>query len=154
MIRIAAYKGKSFASRLIKLVTGGEYSHVAIMLSDNEIVEAWSSSNKVRVISSLSDGHTAKTPVDIYELPMTELQETRFISGLRSYIGVKYDWMGLVAYLFGRNMQVEKKVFCSELVGIMCHKTPLKFFKDIPSYKLSPSDIVERLKPLTHVVTK
>ena len=40
-MRILGYKGKSMTSKLIQLQTRSEYSHVAIMLDDLSVVEAW-----------------------------------------------------------------------------------------------------------------
>ena len=149
MIRIAQYKGKSWVSKIIKAVTRGEYSHTAIMLADDEIIEAWQGCNRVRVIKNISDGHKAGTPVDIYAIPMTMSEEVIFRRRVRGKVGTKYDYMGLMAFLFNRARWDRKgKVFCSELFySAYRHVSPRMFTDTVEPWQVSPSMITRTAIP-------
>ena len=148
MIRIAQYKGKSFASKVIKFVTRGQYSHTAIMLADDEIYEAWQGSNSIRVIKSLSDGHSQGTPVDIYELPSTGLQEKMFTEYLTRQVGKKYDFLGLVSFYFNKSKSNrEDRWFCSELFVAACNFADIQLLSNVEPWQVSPTMVTRSPLP-------
>ena len=157
MIKVAQYKGKSLASRLIKFGTRGKYSHTAIILEDNIIVEAWEGCNEVRLIHNVSEGHSHGTPVDIYEVDIDPTKEEEFSKFITSQIGKKYDKLGLVAFYFNREkLNRENKVFCSELLAEGCHSIGCFFWgDDTKPWQLSPTGVIrsERFKFSHSMVT-
>lgn len=139
MIQIAAYKGKSFISRMIRLLTYSEYSHIAIrfmvdmeveysgglrVIAAGNVIEAWSGG--VRLAKDISAQHTPGTAVDLYEFktPLTTDQATYMARFLVSQLGKPYDYPNVLrfvpvvrallptppAYSWNRT-----HVFCSEL---------------------------------------
>jgi len=140
MIRIGQYRGISLASRLIKLICRGKYSHTAIILEDKKIVEAWQGCNEVRIIKSLSDGHKSGTKVDIYEIPCTGLQERMFTEYLMRQVGKKYDFLGLVSFYFNKSKyNREDRWFCSELFVAACNFADIQLLNNVEPWQVSPS---------------
>lgn len=41
MLKFVAFKGVSKSSKIIKFFTWSEYSHIAVLLQDNTLIEAW-----------------------------------------------------------------------------------------------------------------
>lgn len=140
MIRIAQYKGKSLTSKLIKFVTWGKYSHTAIMLEDDLIVEAWQGSNSVRIIKSLSDGHKPGTEVDIYSVRMGKNQEKIFRKFVLDQVGVPYDYWGIHGFLWRKNRQNPNNWFCSELFAGGCKAARVLLLNNKEPHQISPSD--------------
>ena len=137
-IRIAQYKGRSLVSKVIKRVTRGEYSHTAIMLDDDRIVEAWEGCNEVRIITDLSDGHKPGTSVDIYEVNMGSRQEEKFREFVEAQLGKKYDYLGLVGFYFNSGVHNENKWFCSELFAAACIHAGIGLLNNVAAYQTSP----------------
>ena len=146
MIRIAQYKGKSLTSKIIKFKTRGVYSHTAIMLDDNKIVEAWQGSNEVRIIESLSDGHKPGTEVDIYYLDATQSQQVLFVEFVMEQLGKKYDYLGILGFVFNRNFHGQDSWFCSELFMAACVYAGIVVLKNTESWQASPSLITKSPK--------
>ena len=139
MIKIAQYKGKSLTSKGIKFVTRGPYSHTAIMLEDDCIVEAWHGSNSVRIIESLSDGHTPGTPVDIHSVRMGSEQERIFREFVLAQVGKDYDQWGIVGFLSNRDLQRGESWFCSELFAAGCEKARVALLNNVRPSQVSPT---------------
>ena len=140
-VKIGQYKGRSLTSRIIKFVTRGEYSHTAIILDNDRIVEAWQGSNSVRVIKSLSDGHKPGTPVDIYSVRMGSEQEREFREFIEAQIGKKYDFWGIWGFLRRKDLQRGESWFCSELFAAGCGAAGVRLLNGIPPAQVSPSMI-------------
>jgi len=133
-------------------MTWGEYSHTAIILSDTEIIEAWQGCNKVRVISSLSEGHTKGTPVDIYNIELTEEEEERAVQFIRKQVGKKYDYFGILGFILRRGTQSQGKWFCSELCSATLNAAGVPLLKRIADSKVSPTLI--GISPLLTLTTR
>ena len=150
MIKIAQYKGKSWVSKAIKFVTRGQYSHTAIMLADDCIVEAWEGSNSVRVIESLAEGHKPGTPVDIYSVRMGSEQERVFREFVLAQVGKKYDYWGIFGFLRRKDLQRGESWFCSELFAAGCEKAGVTLLKNVRPSQVSPSMVTR--SPITQFV--
>jgi len=138
-IRIAQYKGKGIGSKAIKLLTWGQYSHTAIMLEDDLIVEAWEGSNSVRIINSISDGHKPGTPVDIYYIDVSAKQEGLIREFVLAQVGKEYDYWGIHGFLWRKQRQCDESWFCSELFGASCEHASVRLFNNVPPWRMSPS---------------
>jgi uncharacterized protein YycO len=110
----AAYRGKSFVSNGIKLLTYSQYSHTAALfegdmevetngerhfIASGSVCEAWKGG--VKLSSSLSERHERGTTVDIFALkvPMTPEQEKKVASYLVRHIGVKYNYINVLRFV-------------------------------------------------------
>ena len=154
-IRIAQYMGRSFISKVIKKVTRGEYSHTAIMLDDNRIVEAWEGCDEVRIITDLSDGHKPGTPVDIYEVSMGSRQEESFREFVEAQVGKEYDYLGLLGFYFNSGLHNEEKWFCSELFAASCLHADVGLLNNVAAYQTSPrlASVSPKTKYIKSIIT-
>ena len=143
-IRVAQYKGVSLTSRLIKFCTGGVYSHTAIMLEEDCIVEAWEGTGSVRIIKSLSEGHTPGTPIDIYHVDIPPHKEKEFREFVMGEVGKSYSMRGLIAFYFNSiNWRRDDEWFCSQLMVGGCHSINEMFWGEgTKPYQISPSSLV------------
>ena len=147
-MRIAAYRGKSFVSRAIRWQTRGVYSHIAVMLSDDEIVEAWHNPARVRIIKSLSDGHTPGTQVDIFEVPTTPEQDAIIRSFLLAQVGKKYDFAGVVRFMSRRDKDNIDKWFCSELAFAAFQLAGVYLLRRIRAFQVDPVRLITSPVPV------
>jgi len=144
-IKIAQYKGKSWISKIIKFVSRGEYSHTAIMLEEDYIVEAWQGSDSVRVIQSLSSGHIPGTEVDIYSIDLGKKQEERFRKFVQDQVGKPYDLWGIHGFLWRRDTQRSQSWFCSELFAAAYQEAGKKLYNDTEPSQISPSMVARSI---------
>ena len=142
MVRVAQYRGLSLISKTIKLTTGGPYSHTAIVLEEDFIVEAWHTTNRVRVVRGFDDGHTPSTPVDIYTVDLTEEEERRFREFVIDQVGKRYDFLGVFGFHLATRLHRRGRWFCSELLGAALAATGNKLYEDLVPSKLSPNGVV------------
>lgn len=142
MIRILAYQGKSWVSKAIRWQTRSQYSHIALLMPDDTVIEAWHIGGVQRVPSFI-DNHTPGTKVDVYKLRKESLPigvgET-IANFLQNQVGQPYDFRAIVRFLTRRPYSANKKWFCSELCAeaFRIGGIPLQ---DKPTYELSPRDI-------------
>lgn len=127
-IRILAFRGRSWTSRVIQWRTGGPYSHVALLPSMDyaawrryyplcapTVVEAWC--GRVQH-GDVCLAHTPGTPVEVWCMPATPAQITAVDVFCLQEIGKKYDYMALLGFVTS-TMRVDQpdRWFCSELVA-------------------------------------
>ena len=143
---ICFYKGKSFVSGVIKWFTWGEYSHVAYMFENGELIEAWHKGGVVHRMSWL-EGHKAGTVIERYKITgMDEEHEQIMVAFLKSQVGKKYDYRGLFGFLGRKAIENALKWFCSELIMEATKKAGIPLLLRVPSYKVSPTQ--ENTSPL------
>lgn len=117
-MRIAAYKGISFLSKLIRFQTRSDVSHIGILDDDDRgvVYEAWQDGG-VLCNANLSSRHTDGTEVDIYSLvhPFTRDEKTRVRVFLGSQLGKGYDFRSVFRFITRNNTPSDNtKLFCSE----------------------------------------
>lgn len=136
-MKLAFYRGRSFISRAIRWFTRGEYSHVAPILPDGRIIEAWHNPSRVRFINHLGDGHARGTQVDVFsfDVPYPE-SATAFAE---SAVGMRYDFAGVLGFLTRRNSNRRNRVFCSELAMMVAKAGGTVLLQNVSDWKVSPS---------------
>jgi uncharacterized protein YycO len=135
---IAAFKGKSIISRIIKVFNWSEYSHIAWIDEDFSGVEAWHRGG-VSNFATPSQNHTPGTPVDLFTVPGETPQQTEMIRAfLLAQVGKKYDYAGVIGFLLrSHRLQRKNKWFCSELVAEAYAQAGLPLL-NMPSYMIYP----------------
>jgi len=125
-------------SRVIRWLTRSDYSHVAVVLNDGRVVEAWDSG--VRIVDSLSDQHTPGTTVDLFEFdpPLTQGQEAAGERYLLGRIGKRYDWTGVFRFVTRRRGSDANRDFCSELLDQTVQAMELTLFRQTQSWEIPP----------------
>lgn len=119
--------GKSWRSRLIRLITWSRWSHVAIV-DGGDVIEA-AGGQGVR-----------RTPMGLLKAKYGEDWEIREIDGdiekAREMIGREYDTSGLAGWFFRQLWEDPERWFCSELVAYASDLYP-----DDTAYKITPEDL-------------
>lgn len=100
-------------SKIIRLLDG-EYSHIALALSPNVILEAQRFTES-RIVKSY------ETNYDKIELTLSEYQLSRLNDVALELIGYKYDYMQVFSTLFQKLFKIRRKnnrekFICSELI--------------------------------------
>ena len=141
-IYILQYEGLSLASRAIKLITWGTYSHSAIGNSTGNVIEAWQRGGVSQAYSPWVN-HKLKTPVAIYSLDTSEFQDKAIWEYALRKCGFKYDWRALLGFLPAFRFlwrDSPTKWFCSHLVAHCCQMGSCSLFsQETPLYKISPT---------------
>ena len=121
-VALAFYKGKgNLLDRVIRLVTGSQYSHVEYIQSVDDIDpegrhECWSSSPRDGGVRckriGLKSSHWDIVPVNFYDENADEI--------FYQFQHCKYDYWGIILnHIFAFHGDSFKKWFCSEFVGFV-----------------------------------
>lgn len=106
---IVFVRGTSLISKLVRLFDNGEFSHVAIAVSDSEVIETnWNMKSKI-VKFHYKD-------YEIITLNLTEVQRQRVPVIARSLEGKWYDYLQVISYIFKSRLNNPRHLICSELV--------------------------------------
>jgi len=137
-MRIALYHGTSFVDKAILFVCRGGYSHAAIVLNNNSIIEAYPFKG-VRKRKNISD-QMDKCIADVFEVPTTPEQDTIIKDFLVSQLGKKYDWPAIWGFVLHTTKEGRKqysKWICSELVFAAFRKAGVPLLERIEAWKVS-----------------
>jgi uncharacterized protein YycO len=141
---IAAFKGLSPASRIIRSVNWGDYSHIAWVDDGTfECIESWGTGT--RLIKSIHEQHTPGTPVDLFLVQgSTPAIEAKVRAFLLTQIGTSYDWLGILHFLTRKpeGQSGKAKWFCSELIFAAYQSAGINLLERVPPYKVYPSMLV------------
>lgn len=164
MIQLAAYRGKSWVSRAIRVLTYSEYSHTAVRfmcdlevgtdrgvrkIAAGNVIEAWSGG--VRLVKDLSAQHTPGTPVDLFELkqPLTAGEATQMAAFLVQQLGKPYDYVNVMRFVPLARLLAPRPaagwwtrshVFCSELAMEAFATAGRPLLERCPSWEVPPRD--------------
>ncbi|MCY9056039.1 hypothetical protein MOE90_20555 [Bacillus spizizenii] len=113
-------QGKGVVSRIIRVFDKGKFSHVAIAMSESQVIEA-DVDTKVAVRPLSMDKYRM---VEIVDLELTLKQREEVVKSALKMVGTKYDYIQLLWYALrkifgfrGRNrLNNPKYVICSEMV--------------------------------------
>ena len=106
-------RGDSIISKIINKVDKGEFSHVAIALSDTTILEAQRFTES-RIVKNYLENY------DIIDLGLDEIQREKAIDAALDLIGYDYDYSQIVSTFFNNVFKIARrnnrsKYICSEL---------------------------------------
>ena len=130
-------KGKSWRSRLIRLLTWSEWSHVGIV-DGNSVIEA-------------AGGYgVRKVPLGMLQAKYSE-NEIRTLPGnidkARKMIGKKYDTRGILGWAFRQMWEDPDSWFCSELVAYAS-----ELYADHVAHRITPEDLYRLSNPLANEI--
>ncbi len=138
-MKILAYKGKGLISRLIQFQTRSPYSHVALLLNESEVIEAWHVGG-VRKLATPFVGHDLKTVIDVYNIT-EDFDEETVLKFLQKQLGKSYDFRSVFRFLTREKVVNDDKWFCSELICEAFSKGGLPLLKNISCSMVSPRDV-------------
>lgn len=149
VVKFAVFEGKSFVSKAIRFVTrSSKYSHVGFLTNTDELIECWPTpGNKFQnwTLSSFAN-HKKGTSYEIWELKVSKPKSFLIHCFFQDQLNfsTKYDWLGVLAFVFKSLNTSPRRLFCSE----GCIKPLVKLFdwtKITPSH-VSPQNFVEILQ--------
>ncbi|AYP68605.1 hypothetical protein EalM132_00093 [Exiguobacterium phage vB_EalM-132] len=107
-------KGKGLISSAIRLVDGGEYTHVAIALTENTILEA-QYFTRSRIIKNPYKEY------DIIRLDLSGHDKCDILKLSVSLSGKWYDYKQIIGHLIKKPLNNPNNMICSELVGVLLY---------------------------------
>lgn len=103
-------RGTSLISRLVLLFDKGKFSHVAIAVSDHEVIETnWKMKSKI-VEFHYKD-------YEIVRLDLTDSQRNRVPVMAKTLEGKWYDYLQVLGYISKSRLNNPRYLICSELVS-------------------------------------
>lgn len=142
---IAAYKGKSLISRLIRFFNWSEYSHISWVCDDGTEYEAWHIGG-VKHVHKFGQNHTKGTEVDLFDITLTKGQKDDLEKFLSSKVGCKYDFQAIFGFIIRDSIANKNKLFCSEYIFEAFKSIKISLLNNIEAYKVFPGLLV--LSPL------
>lgn len=134
---IVFVRGKSPIATLIRLFDKGSFSHVAVAVSETHIIEAeWDT--KARIAKMEYDDF------EIIDLGLTDKQRDIIVHEGIDLVGMWYDYLQIVGYIFFKDMGSPKSLICSELAYILLNKVGI----DIKDRHIKPNELYKRLKSI------
>ena len=127
-------------SKLICWQTRSKYSHAALILDDDSVIEAWHRGGVLHN-QNISIAHTPGTQVDVFQI-LPAIDQSAAIHFARAQVGRKYDFGSIFRFISRRPEPHDEKWFCSELVAAACKQGGVDLLNGlIPHSHLSPRDI-------------
>lgn len=147
-LRYAAFKGTSLVSRIIRFWTRSEYSHIAYMTADGELIECFNHrpwSIRWGLVDPPFKHHAPGTPCEIWELPVDEAVALRVDEFMHMLAEAEapYDWLAVLGFVFKWKKEENGKYFCSEgCAAPLC--TELEW--TLPPWRISPDTFVALIR--------
>lgn len=139
---IAAYRGKSWVSKMIRWQTRSEYSHIAWVEPDMTTFEAWVSGGVAKNATPWSV-HTPGTWIDFYNIEtLTAVQYLAIREFLERTVGSQYDRRGVLRFLTRKPAVLDEKWFCSELVFAACLAAGVELLARTEPWEVSPGMLI------------
>lgn len=138
-MKVLAYKGISWGSKLIRFYTRSEYSHIAIEWEDGRVTEALNKKGVV-LAPDFRWFHTTGTPVDVFDLAnCDEASAWAFASQCH---GDRYDRSAIARFVTKRKKHTPREWICSEVSFEIVRYGGVLLLLRVSSETLSPGDIV------------
>ncbi|WP_101844226.1 hypothetical protein [Halobacillus sp. Marseille-P3879] len=111
-------RGKSPVSFLVRLFDQGEFSHVALMISNTHCIESqWNT--RVRIVPMEFNDY------EVVRIPLSDIRKDMIVRNAASLTGRWYDYRQIISYLIQRPWNAPNAYICSEII------TTLLFDKDM-----------------------
>jgi uncharacterized protein YycO len=152
-MHLLLYSGVSLLSRAIQWQTWSRWNHVALVMPDYRIIDAWKGG--VRIIDEPYEGHAKSTQVMLADVKVPYDVALRVWDLALGQVGKRYAYGQLLGFLRRRTPRAYRGQACAtidpdEIKRFVCsgliqyafcrNKWPLV---DKPWYKTDPSDIEE-----------
>jgi len=136
-LQLGFYKSKNILDRIVSIFGNTKYSHVCL-ISNNYKIEAIIPAG-VRKADIKSYGGSWQ--LDIYNVNIPTKAQVRIWSDAYQKIGKKYDYKGVLHFVFWWYKQSKYRYFCSELVAEVFQNAGYPLSHKAPS-NCTPEDLV------------
>lgn len=145
---IILFKGKGIVSSLVKFFTKSKYSHAAMVLTDNMIIEAnWY--KNVNIVEFKYDSNT----MEIYRLKggLNANQQLILLQSSYDMLNKYYDYAQLLGYVLERfigkqynnPLNFDNFIICSELIDKSYHKLGIDLVEYRSYGNVTPDDLAK-----------
>lgn len=143
-------EGTGIVSWLIKKVTGGKWSHVAMFVNDDYLVETeWNTRGR---LININDTDYLTKNHEIIHIELTKEQQDLLNVAIYPFLGAKYDYL-LIFKLFikhvlkiGFKRNTPQEVVCSELVAHILLILGVFGYNEFGVTNYSPNELYRYLK--------
>ena len=139
-MQVVFFKPSGIIDNLICFFSRGKYSHCAIILDDNSIIEAVPFS-PVRHLTNFNFPREKTQEIDIYDINTLYYEDEIVVEFLKRQIGKPYDYWSVFGITWNASNNGRKKFgkwFCSELVFAAFKKVNINLLERIESWKTTP----------------
>lgn len=137
-LRLIFTNSNKIGSFLIRWVTWSKYSHVALLINDNEIAHADFSGVHVEPIQDLQNRSKEWMIVE-YEYDHAE----EAIKACLEQLGKPYDYTGIIGILLRNvDLQDDSKWWCSEYIAGGCKKVGEPLFQEEYMSRITPQHLL------------
>lgn len=132
-------------SRVIRLFTWSDFSHVDLVVNSQDLLGA-KLSGGVRIRKAAAQKFSKVAQFGVHVSPAEEAQVIAFLFG---QIGKPYDWGAIFGLIFRRDWQKAESWFCSELIAAAFQQAGVPLLRETLN-RITPRDLVmsPRLLPL------
>lgn len=137
-VQVIFSRSANLGSLALRTYLWGAWSHCGIIDGDEVIEAVMFKGVAARSLQAFKD---AASTWEVVEIPAAD--PAAVIRAARSRIGMRYDWLGILAMLLRINLQRDGRDFCSELVtwSFKTGGTPL--FR-VNAARITPRDLYIR----------
>lgn len=134
---IVFVRGTSLISRIVRFFDRGQFSHVAIAVSDNEVLESnWNMKSKI------VEFHYDDYEIVTLDLTYVQIQSVPAIA--RQLEGRWYDYLQVLSYVFDGRLNNPRHLICSEVVYNVLSK--VGYMNDPSLRDIKPNELYSILK--------
>lgn len=139
------YSGESFISRVISWVTKSPYTHVALVIGDNRLIEAQ------RIVNTDMRKIKPSEEFKVFRIEgLTDEQRQRIAEIAYTYRSYSYSYIETVGIffrlLFKRDLpwfERANKIYCSELVDLVFYASGVPRKPERPIGNIAPHELFE-----------
>jgi uncharacterized protein YycO len=142
-IKLIFSNSKLPLSPLIRWVTWSDFSHVALLLDEDTIIESTLSHNGVQIDSLINFKNRAKNWLIVeLEINIEHLNWDDLVSIAKNEVGKPYDLLGILGLSIHRNWQEDDKWWCSELIPYILLKWGIRLFNSEFIHRIVPQHLL------------
>lgn len=130
-------------SPIIRWVTWSDYSHVALLLDEETVIESTMSKGGVYTDSLSNFKKRAKNWLMVeLEIDISHLDWNKLIEIANKEVGKPYDTFGVIGLSIHRNWQEDDKWWCSELIPYLLLNWGIKLFNSNFIHRIVPQHLL------------
>lgn len=126
-------------SPIIRMVTNGRWSHVALLSDANAVLEATGSHGVGK--TPLESLVARSTEYCIVEVNVPRGTFNKLKKAGESQLGKKYDWWGILGLSLNRDWQENSNWWCSEYVAWMFEQAGSPLVRADAVHRVTPEDL-------------
>lgn len=126
-------------SPIIRMVTRGRWSHIALMCDANTVLEATGSHGVGK--TPLESLIARSTEYCIVEVNVPRGTHAKLCRAGSTQLGKKYDWWGIVGLSLNRDWQDPTDWWCSEYVAWMFEQAGSPLIRADAVHRVTPEDL-------------